>query len=68
MRSALTTLGIIIGVSAVIALVSIGQGAQSVGMGRDLAAQFPAAQQWFDHSNNVLGYDLAQICFEGPSM
>src|SRR6266704_1050979 len=48
------------------ALLFAGQGAQSVGMGKDLAAQFPTARKWFDRANAVLGYDLAKICFEGP--
>lgn len=48
------------------ALVFAGQGAQSIGMGRDLAAQFPSATAWFDKANAALGYDLAKICFEGP--
>ena len=48
------------------ALLFAGQGAQTVGMGRDLAAQFPIAQQWFERANTALGYDLATICFEGP--
>jgi [acyl-carrier-protein] S-malonyltransferase len=48
------------------ALLFAGQGAQVVGMGRDLAAQLPAAQAWFDRANAALGYDLAQICFAGP--
>lgn len=48
------------------ALLFAGQGAQSVGMGRDLAEQFPAAQQWFDRANAALDYDLARVCFEGP--
>jgi len=48
------------------ALLFAGQGAQYVGMGRDLAEWDPEARQWFDRANRVLGYDLATICFEGP--
>ncbi len=48
------------------ALLFAGQGAQIVGMGQDLAAQFPIAQAWFDRANSRLGYDLAKICFQGP--
>ena len=48
------------------ALLFAGQGAQVVGMGKDLAAQFPSAKGWFDRANAALGYDLAKICFEGP--
>jgi len=48
------------------ALLFAGQGAQVVGMGRDLATAFPAAKTWFDRANAALGYDLASVCFEGP--
>src|SRR5258708_37956005 len=48
------------------ALLFAGQGAQTVGMGKDLAAQFPSAKAWFDRANAALGYDLAKICFDGP--
>jgi [acyl-carrier-protein] S-malonyltransferase len=48
------------------ALLFAGQGAQAVGMGRDLAAKFPGAKAWFDRANAAAGYDLAAICFDGP--
>ena len=48
------------------ALLFAGQGAQVVGMGQDMAKQHPSAKALFDRANETLGYDLAQICFEGP--
>ncbi|HEY1170260.1 MAG TPA: ACP S-malonyltransferase [Verrucomicrobiae bacterium] len=48
------------------ALLFAGQGAQAVGMGKDLAEQFPTAKALFEKANSVLGYDLATICFNGP--
>jgi [acyl-carrier-protein] S-malonyltransferase len=48
------------------ALLFAGQGAQVVGMGKDLAEQFPSAKAWFERANAALGYDLAGICFNGP--
>ena len=43
-----------------------GQGSQSVGMGLDLAQNFPIARQTFDEANEALGLDLADLCFNGP--
>ncbi|MFM7805279.1 MAG: ACP S-malonyltransferase, partial [Verrucomicrobiota bacterium] len=48
------------------AFLFAGQGAQSVGMGKDLAEAFPTARALFDQARAVLGYDLPAICFEGP--
>jgi [acyl-carrier-protein] S-malonyltransferase len=48
------------------ALLFAGQGAQVVGMGKDLAEKFPSAKMWFDRANAALGYNLAGICFNGP--
>jgi [acyl-carrier-protein] S-malonyltransferase len=50
------------------ALMFAGQGAQAVGMGKDLAEQSPTARRWFDRANEGLGYDLASICFNGPEV
>lgn len=49
-----------------IAGVFAGQGAQNVGMGSDLAQSLPACRQLYDRASEVLGYDLAEICFNGP--
>ncbi len=43
-----------------------GQGSQSVGMGRDLASTFPVAHRTFEEANDALGFDLANLCFQGP--
>ena len=48
------------------ALLFSGQGAQTVGMGKDFAENVPSARTWFARANAVLGYDLASICFSGP--
>ncbi|MCO6449372.1 MAG: ACP S-malonyltransferase [Caldilineales bacterium] len=43
-----------------------GQGSQEVGMGADLIAHSPAAAQVFDRADEVLGFSLSRLCFEGP--
>jgi [acyl-carrier-protein] S-malonyltransferase len=50
-----------------IAFLFPGQGAQTVGMGRQTAETLPAARRLFDRANEILGYDLARLCFEGPA-
>lgn len=48
------------------ALLFAGQGAQTVGMGKDLAERFPSARALFERANDCLGYDLTRIAFHGP--
>ncbi|HEX8926312.1 MAG TPA: ACP S-malonyltransferase [Terriglobales bacterium] len=43
-----------------------GQGSQAAGMGKELAAMYPVAQQTFDEADEALGYKLSTLCFEGP--
>ena len=43
-----------------------GQGSQYVGMAKELCDKYPAAKAVFDTANEVLGYDIAEICFNGP--
>jgi [acyl-carrier-protein] S-malonyltransferase len=50
-----------------IAFLFPGQGAQTVGMGKRLAESLPAARRLYDRASEVLGYDLAKLCFEGPA-
>lgn len=48
-----------------IAFLFPGQGAQFVGMGKSLFSEFAVARNTFEEANDVLGYDLQKICFEG---
>lgn len=48
------------------ALLFAGQGSQEIGMGKAFLEESPTAKRLFDGANNLLGYDLARICFYGP--
>ena len=49
------------------AVIFPGQGSQSVGMGKDVAEAGAAARTVFQRANDVLGFDLTRLCFEGPA-
>src|SRR5213596_4193377 len=49
-----------------IALLFAGQGAQCVGMGHDLAEQFPVAADLFRQADEILGRKLSDIAWNGP--
>jgi [acyl-carrier-protein] S-malonyltransferase len=52
--------------SSRIAFLFPGQGSQSVGMGKDLAENYPVARETFEEADEALGYKLSEVCFEGP--
>ncbi len=43
-----------------------GQGSQKVGMGRSFYDHYPQARTVFEHADQVLGFELSKLCFEGP--
>lgn len=49
-----------------VVLLFAGQGAQKVGMGKDLAEAYPAVRSMLDQADATLGYSLSRIMFEGP--
>src|SRR5260370_21605230 len=52
--------------SSRIAFLFPGQGSQTVGMGKELAGNYPGERRTFDEADEALGYKLSQLCFEGP--
>jgi [acyl-carrier-protein] S-malonyltransferase len=50
-----------------IAFLFPGQGAQFVGMARELAGELPAVASLFDRASEILGFDLRHVCFDGPA-
>lgn len=49
-----------------IAFLFPGQASQFVGMAKDLCEAHPVAREMFQHANDVLGFDIQRVCFEGP--
>jgi [acyl-carrier-protein] S-malonyltransferase len=48
------------------ALLFPGQGSQKVGMGQGLHDVYPQARRVFEEADDVLGFSLSKLCFEGP--
>jgi [acyl-carrier-protein] S-malonyltransferase len=49
------------------AFIFPGQGSQTVGMGRDLAAAFPIAKQTFEEADDLLGFSLSKVMWDGTA-
>ena len=48
------------------AFIFPGQGSQAVGMGKDLAQQFPNAKEIFDEADSILGFAFSKLMWDGP--
>jgi [acyl-carrier-protein] S-malonyltransferase len=48
------------------AFIFPGQGSQYVGMAKEFVEQFPESKEVFEAASSVLGYDLLQLCLQGP--
>lgn len=49
-----------------IAFLFPGQGAQTIGMGKDIYEKYEEAKNIYDKASKILGRDIAKLCFEGP--
>ena len=49
-----------------IAFVFPGQGSQTVGMGKQLADQYPEVMEYFNKADETISSDLSRLIFEGP--
>jgi len=50
-----------------VAFLFAGQGAQTVGMGREIFQSHSTVRDLFEQANDLLGYDMTRLCFEGPA-
>ena len=50
-----------------LAFVFPGQGAQTVGMGKDFCEKYDVAKKLFREADEALGYSIQKMCFEGPA-